>query len=305
VRKETVLTIGTFDGVHRGHQTILSRLKERSQALRLPSTAYVFEIPPRAFFPEGDPPRRLLPPSVRYRLIGRYADRIVPARFSELRSLSPEEFIADIVVGELNARAVVIGEGFRFGEGRRGDIETLRALAPKYGYKVDAVPPVTIDQRAVSSTLIRRLISSGKIGEATRLLGRFPILFGEVIQGDRIGEKLGYPTANLRIADEILLPAGGVYLAQAFVAGGWANGLLYIGTRPSVGGEELRCELHLLALPKTVLYGAMLEVHILERLRGDRVFPSLDELREQIGRDVERARLRIRDYPSSPDRIDG
>jgi len=253
MKGESVLTIGTFDGVHRGHQAILSRVKERSEALRLPSAAYVFEIPPRAFLADGDPPLLLLPPSVRYKLIRRYVDRIVPARFSEIRFLSPEEFIADIIVGELNARAIIIGEGFRFGKGRKGDIETLRALAPEYGYAVEAVPPVTIDRRGVSSTLIRGLILNGKIREATRLLGRFPALFGEVVRGDRIGERLGYPTANLRIPEKILLPASGVYLARAFVAGGWTDGLLYIGRRPSVGGDELRCEIHLLSPLYTAL----------------------------------------------------
>jgi len=288
MKGESVLTIGTFDGVHRGHQAILSRVKERSEALRLPSAAYVFEIPPRAFLADGDPPLLLLPPSVRYKLIRRYVDRIVPARFSEIRFLSPEEFIADIIVGELNARAIIIGEGFRFGKGRKGDIETLRALAPEYGYAVEAVPPVTIDRRGVSSTLIRGLILNGKIREATRLLGRFPALFGEVVRGDRIGERLGYPN-----------------LARAFVAGGWTDGLLYIGRRPSVGGDELRCEIHLLSPPKTNLYGLTIEVNVLERLREDRAFRSLEGLRSQIGRDIERARLRMRDYPPSPDRISG
>jgi len=304
MKGKTVLTIGTFDGVHRGHRAILERVRKRAEALRLPSVAYVFEIPPRAFLTDGDP-LLLLPPSIRHKLIGRYVDKIVPARFSEIRSLTPEEFIADVVSRELNARAIIIGEGFQFGEGRKGDIKTMRALAPEYGYEVEAVPLLTIDQQVVSSTLIRKLISEGKIKEASRLLGRFPVLFGEVVRGDRIGKRLGYPTANLRIPPGILLPASSVYLTRAFISEGWEDGLLYIGRRPSVGGEELRCELHLLSPIHGDLYGVAIEVHILERLREDRAFPSLTALSEQIDRDVERARLRMMAYPSFPDRIGG
>ncbi len=303
----TVITIGTFDGVHRGHQEILGRVRARSEGLQLPSVAYVFETPPRAFLREGDPPRRrlLLPPSVRYKLIRRYVDRIVKACFSEIRLLSSEGFIADIVVGELRGKEIIVGEGFRFGKGREGDITTLRSLASAHGYRVEGVPPVIVDGKVVSSTLIRGLLSQGRIAEATRLLGRFPVLIGEVTSGDRLGRRLGYPTANLRISPEILLPGSGVYLARAFVAGGWADALLYIGTRPSVEDKDLRCELHLMREPARELYGLTIEVRILERLREDRAYPSLDDLRRQIGRDLRRARERLRHYPPFLERIDG
>jgi len=304
MKGKTILTIGTFDGVHLGHRAILGRVRGLAEELRSPSTAYIFEIPPRAFLADEDP-LLLLPISVRQKLIGRYVDRTVTARFPEIRTLTPEEFIADILVGELNGGTVIIGEGFRFGKGRKGDIGTLISLAPRYGYRVEAVPPVTIDQRVVSSTLIRQLISEGKVKEAARFLGRFPALFGEVVRGDGIGKDLGYPTANLRIQPGLLLPANGVYLARAAITGGWTDGLLYIGRRPSVGGEDLRCELHLLNPIDGDLYGTTVEVQILERLRKEMSFPSLSALRERIGRDIERARLRFRDYPPIPDRIDG
>jgi len=304
MKGETVLTIGTFDGVHRGHRAILERVRECAEALRIPSVAYTFELPPRAAI-EGRNPRLLLPPQIRYRLIGRYVDRVVPTSFSDVRSLSPERFIAEVIVGELAAKAIVVGERFKFGRGREGDIEVLRAGASRYGYTVEGVPPVTVRGEVVSSTLIRDLVTEGRIGEASRLLGRFPALFGKVIRGDRIGEMLGYPTANLRIPPEILLPASGVYLARAFILEGWEDGLLYIGTRPSVGGKELRCELHLFGEVRSDLYSLDLEIHILERLREDMTFPSLDHLRVQIGRDVERGRARLRDYPPIPERIGG
>lgn len=285
----TIVTIGTFDGIHLGHQAILDTVRTRAEATGLASVAYAFDRPPHSFFEGPGKPILLLTLSAKHVLLRRAVDRTTRASFPEVRDLSPEGFFRRVLIGRLDARELVVGEAFRFGNGRGGTVAGLREMSVQSDLAVHVVPPVAVDGRTVSSTLIRSHIAAGEIEQAGLLLGRPPLLIGEVIKGDQIGRRLGYPTANLAIDAEILLPGGGVYLAHAFFTGARSHALLYVGTRPTFQTTGLRCEVHLLRAPEQDLCGQQMELHVLRRIRGDRAFPTADALSQQIDRDVDRA----------------
>ena len=308
---KSVVAIGTFDGVHRGHQLILTHLSEIARKERLEQVAYAFIFPPRLAV-RGETRGLLLPEETKVTLLKRYVDRVERVSFADVSGIAPDVFVRDVLIERLAARAVVVGQSFRFGHDRAGNLSLLRAICKRESVSVTAVPPVVVDGSAVSSTRIRHLISKGMVEDAAVLLGRPPLLVGRVVHGDRLGRKLGHPTANLSVDEQILLPRDGLYLVQAFWNGNQSPGLLYVGTRPTVNGSDRRCEVHLFkeadrsGLEDLVmtenLYGKTLEVHILRRVRDDRSFPSLVELQCQMERDVEGARalLATFDWPEKP-----
>jgi len=293
---QTSVGIGTFDGVHIGHQAILAEVRRQADALGLSSAAYAFDSPPR-WIRSGKAGRALLlPRHVKAHLLGSLVDRVVTVSLREIRDLSPESFAKDILVDALRARVVIIGPRFRFGHRRAGGPETLRSIGGRLGFSVVEVPAVEVDGHPVSSTRIRQLLAVGDVADAGRLLGRPPLLFGRVVTGDRLGRRLGYPTANVEVDEHVLLPPHGIYLVHAFVREGRSDGLFYVGTRPTVDGHDLRCEVHLLSPPTGDLAGGAIELHLLNRIRDDRAFGSLDELRTQIELDVEAARRLLADH---------
>jgi len=299
-----VVSIGTFDGVHIGHQAILAELRRQATSRQLESIVYTFGLPPKVQTAQLTERFLLLPEEIKVRLLRRYVHRVVQARLEEVRDLPPDRFVAEILDDRLKAAAVVVGPTFRFGRQRAGTPEDLRTLGEHRGVSVIVVPPIVAGVSAVSSTRIRSLLAHGRVTDATALLGRPPILFGHVHPGDRVGHELGYPTANLRVDPPILLPAPGIYAVHAFLshtaAPSAAPGLLYVGRRPTLRAEQvdMRCEVHLLAPPERDLYGQSMEVHLLDWLRGDRAFASMEELRVQIARDVNRAREHFPHLPS-------
>jgi len=297
-----VVTVGTFDGVHLGHQAVLARARGVASEGNLALVAYAFDVPPRQLAQGERGPGLLLPQATKEHLLLSWVDRVERAHFEDVRDLHAEAFVGDILVGRLCGRAVVVGEEFRFGQGGKGDLSLLRRIGRRSRLAVFAVPPVVMAGAPVSSSRIRALIRSGEVGQARELLGRPPMLAGHIVHGDGIGRTLGYPTANLSVDSSVLLPADGIYLVQAFVAGKVGPGLLYVGERPTVGERGMRCEVYLFASPEQDLYGAVLEAHLLARLRGSVTFASLEELRRQIDRDVAlgRSLLASSDMDSRP-----
>ncbi len=299
--RATVVTVGTFDGVHRGHQLILHRMGEVACAEGLERVIYAFTFPPR-FSLNGVTSGLLLPETAKVTLLARSAERVERADFQAVSGIDAERFARDILIRRFSARVLVVGERFRFGRSRSGDLPLLRRIGEEEGVRIVTVPPLHGNGGIVSSTRIRSLLHEGKVVAAAALLGRPPLLIGRVAQGDRLGRELGYPTANLALPSKILLPATGVYLAHAFWNGGGSAGLLYIGDRPTLKGSTMRCEVHLFSPQTADLYGQELEVHVLDRLRGDRAFPSLAALRQQIDRDAALARslLAVRNEEPQP-----
>ncbi len=288
--RSAVVTLGTFDGVHRGHQALLKRARERARARGIESAALTFRKPPRNYL--GTPKPLLLPPEKKLELLGRFVERVVVLDFPRVREWSPREFVEAVLVRDLHAQVVVVGENFRFGRDRRGDESTLRTLGKELGFEVEVVESVRVDGEVVSSTAIRRAIRAGEVERAARLLGRPPQLWGRVVPGSGQGRRLGFPTANLSVDPEMLVPAEGIYAAWALFRGEKRPGALYIGRRPTLGeGEALSVEVYIVGLPEeTSLYGVELEVQLLARIREDRRFDSLEALKAQIARDVARTR---------------
>ena len=303
MRRGKVVSIGTFDGVHLGHQAILRELGHQARTHTLSTLAYAFSVPPRWIKSDGDDRFLLLPASVKQSLLRQSVDVVQTASFETVRSMTPEEFANTVLIEQIHARVVVEGETFRFGRDRSGDLGTLKSLGAQLGFDVVGVPPIMIDGAAASSTRIRESIRIGDLATARACLGRSPILLGRVVRGDQIGRKLGYPTANLAIDPHVLLPSAGIFLIHAYGSQARFNGLLYVGSRPTLGGRDLRCEVHLLDFPNRPLYDDVLEIHLLERIRDDLTLPSLGALRSQIEADIEIARQLLSDYAIGEQRI--
>ena len=303
MKRGTVVSIGTFDGVHLGHQAILRELRLQAEAHSLPSLVYAFSVPPRWVLRGNEERYLLFPTSLKLDVLAKSADLVHPATFESVRSMEPEDFIETVLIKQLRARVIVEGESFRFGRDRSGDLGTLRTLGAQKGLKVITVPPVMVGDEAASSTRIREAIRSGDFQTARDCLDRPPVLIGPVVHGDQLGGKIGFPTANLAIDSHILLPAPGIFLVHVLGETLRASGLLYIGSRPTLAQSEQRCEVHLLNFANRPLYGEDLEIHLLKRIRDDRAFPSLDALRSQIADDVESARTLLPSYPLLEERI--
>lgn len=300
-----VVAIGTFDGVHLGHRAILDRVRQTAANRGGDRIAYVFERPPRMVLAPTAGVGLLLPLDARVKLLRGLVDRVVLARFSEIRDLSPETFARDIVVEELRAASVIVGANFRFGRNRSGDVDALRAAGDGFGFDVQAVPSLIFGDLPVSSTRVRGLLADGRIREASRLLGRPPILIGSVVRGERSNVQTGFPTIDLNIAPEILLPADGVYLAHVFVDVEPTRSLLYVGARPNEREADRRCTIHLLSPHTEDLHGRNIEVQLLERLRDDRAAPSPNARSEQIALDITEAHDRFASHQPSPGPIGG
>jgi len=297
----TVITVGTFDGLHLGHQAILQQLQTIAREKNLPAVAYTFAFPPRyairdPMWKTQPPPCLLLPQSAKRKLLEQYVDRVEPADFATVKNLSAKQFIHNLLLEQFAARTIVVGESFQFGRDREGNVSLLRQIGKEQGFSVITVPMVIVDYAPVSSSRIRSLIKAGQVRHARPLLGRPPLLVGEVVAGDRLGRKLGYPTANLSLDSALLLPAEGIYLIHAFWKKQHSAGLLYRGMRPTLKSNAARCEVYLLSTPETELYGERMEVHLHQKLRDDQVFPSLEALRRQLDHDVARARSLLLSY---------
>ena len=278
---ERAVALGTFDGVHRGHRAVVEQARARAEAGALRTTVVTFDPHPRSVL--GYDVQLLTTLPRRIELIGELdPDELLVVSFTpELSRLEPEEF-ADAVLRPLGARVVVAGEGFRFGRQRRGDLELLRGL----GFDAASVSIVA----AVSSSRIRELLRDGDVHGAADLLGRPAELEGVVVAGDQRGGTLGYPTANLAVPRELLVPAFGIYAGSAVLEDGRRHRTaVSIGVNPHYGGVERRIEAFLLDFEGD-LYGRRVRIELWERLREERAFASERELVAQIAHDVEAAR---------------
>lgn len=286
-----VLTIGAFDGVHLGHQEMIRVLRERAAQHGLPAALLSFEPIPREFFAKGTPPARLTRFREKFEALERYGvDRFVCLRFNDhMRRLSREEFVDEVLVKALGIRHIVVGHDFRFGRNSQGDIACLRALGAAAGFEVTEVPPFEIDGERVSSSSIREALAVGDMARATKLLGRPYRMTGKVIHGEKLGRKLGFPTANLRLHRRAT-PVAGIFAIRVTGAGlKDAPGVANLGTRPVVNGKELLLEAHVFDFEGD-LYRRLLHVDFIAWLREERWFPGMDALVEQMNRDAAQAR---------------
>jgi riboflavin kinase/FMN adenylyltransferase len=290
IRRPTVVTLGVFDGLHLGHQAIVRQVVERALLVNATPTLITFDPHPRQVLkPDTAPPLLQTFQQKMEGLKNLGMGQVVVIPFNnELSQLTAEEFVRRYLVAGLDAREVYLGKGFAFGRNRQGNIELLRQLATQYDFSAAEVPEVRLRQHRISSTMIRRLLKAGRVNLARRMLGRPYGIEGMVTRGRGVGRELLYPTANLEIQNRVL-PSDGVYVTLTLAGGIWHRSVTNIGKRPTFGGDlDSKVEAHLIDFDGD-LYDQTIRVRVLHRLRGERKFASIDELRAQIGRDRARA----------------
>lgn len=294
------VTIGNFDGVHRGHARIVDRLK--AAASRVGGKAIVFTFDPhpvRLLRPNEAPPPLTWTDRKAELLAELNVDGMIAYPTNEaLLKLSSTEFFQQVVRDRLGALAMVEGPNFRFGRGRAGTVETLRDLTQEAGMSLEIVEPVVMGAETVSSSRVRRLIADGRIDEAGALLTRPYRLRGLVVHGAGRGNQIGFPTANIDGVDT-LVPGGGVYAGRVQIGGGYFAAAINIGPNPTFGEHALKLEVHVIDWHGP-LYGSVLEVDFLGRLRDIQRFHHVDELKAQLQQDVARARQVFAEQTSLP-----
>jgi riboflavin kinase / FMN adenylyltransferase len=283
------IAIGNFDGVHLGHQQLLRGVVQAALEHESIPTVLTFEPHPALVLRQV--PQKMLTPLPRklelLRAISPSLDIVVQAFDVALAHSSPRQF-AEQLKNEHRAAKVIVGENFRFGKDRAGNLTVLTQLGAELGFLVSATDLLELDGEAVSSSRIRRALSEGNVDEAARLLGRPHELSGTVVRGDGRGRGFGFPTANIA-AEDALLPAHGVYAVRAHFEGQTRAGVANIGVRPTVGGSETRVEAHLFDWDSD-LYGKALRLELVARIRGEQRFDGVPALLSQIARDVAQAR---------------
>ena len=293
-----VLTIGNFDGVHRGHQALIAQARERAKELGLPLAVLSFEPTPREFFtPEAVAGRVVTFRSRISLLSAQGVDRLVLQRFNKkFASYDPLAFIEQLLVGKLGIRALVIGDDFRFGARRSGGVELLREQGAKHGYTVENLETVALDGCRCSSTALREALAEANVKLAAAILGRPYTLSGRVRRGLQLGRKLGMPTCNINLHRKLALKQG-IYAVRAKVSGRDWQGVASLGIRPTLGLTRCLLETHLFGEPGE-LYGQTMEVEFCRYLRPELKFDSLDALSEQMQRDADDARAFFASNPA-------
>lgn len=291
IRHPAIITMGVFDGLHLGHQLIMKTVVERAEKTGFAATVLTFSPHPRAvLYPETAPP---LLHTFEHKMEGMSIigiEQAVVLEFNlELAAMRAEAFTREILCEKLQAREVHLGKGFAFGKGREGNIDKLREFSSRYGFVAEEVPEVLLRGRRISSTSVRKAIKSGRMSLARRMLGRSYGVAGRVVGGRRMGRELGFPTANF-IPENSVLPADGVYVTIALIDGKWRRGISNVGVRPTVSGTgERLVECHLFDFDED-LYDKEIRLRFLHRLREEKRFASLAELKARIAYDCDRAR---------------
>jgi riboflavin kinase/FMN adenylyltransferase len=282
----TVATIGNFDGVHLGHQALLKRLRMQANHKALPSVVILFEPQPAEYFQGQKAPARLTNLREKLEILRQgKIDYVYCMKFNEkLASMSAEAFARHCLFSGLRIKYLVVGEDFRFGQQRQGNVPLLQRIGEVSDCEVEVFPDVVIDNKRISSTKIREALAKGELQQASSFLGRTYSICGRVIKGDGRGRMWGVPTANLRM-HRFSLPLKGVFCVQIKRNGHWLKGVANLGSRPTVDGKKNILEIHLFDFNEN-LYGEMLQVFFLRKLREEIKFSSLDTLIAQIHQDV-------------------
>ena len=295
----SVLAIGAFDGLHRGHAALLANVRERATKRGVVAAAVSFEPLPRSYFSPA-PLKRLS--SVREKLCGfagAGTDELLLLRFNAtLVAMSAADFVRDVLVARMGAREIWVGADFRFGHNRVGDVALLEAMQGEGAYEVRVLGAVsTGDGERVSASRVRGALASGDFVHAAELLGRPFTIGGRVVRGQRVGRKLGYPTANVRLGKRVS-PVSGIFAVRVRVGGKWWPGVASLGVRPTITGSgEPLLEAHLFDFDGD-LYGQRIDVEFVAKLRDEEKFVDLDALRAQMDRDAAQARRVLADLPT-------
>jgi len=294
-KSKTGVGLGSFDGLHIGHMALINTLVSECRLNGLDSVVFTFKNHPESMLSKNAVSPLITLNDHKTRLLESTGlDYLCYQEFDEAFSkLEPDEFIKEVLLNKLNARLIVVGFNYRFGHKGRGDAEYLKKRGEEWGFRVIVVPPLSVDNEVVSSTLIRKYIMEGKIDRVFQLLGRHFSLSGKVVSGKRIGRTLGFPTANITAHPDMVVPANGVYITKTRVNGNWLNGVTNVGNAPTIRNENLfSIETHLLDWDfDEELYGTPIEVCFITKLRGERKFENVEALKKQVEEDIQKARL--------------
>ncbi|MHB9093353.1 MAG: bifunctional riboflavin kinase/FAD synthetase [Eubacteriales bacterium] len=281
-----VIALGNFDGVHLGHRELISKTIETARGVNGTPAVFTFDPHPmKVLQPDGCPPM-LLTKQEKIRILSDLGLKLlIISPFSDISRLSPEEFVKSILVEKFKVRAVVAGYNYNFGYKGAGNAEMLARLAHEYGFDAVVIPPVKFGEVEVSSTLIRQLLLAGNVWDAARFLGYLPFVVSRVVTGDRRGRQIGFPTANLNLPEDILVPATGVYAVRVTLRGHCLNGVANIGIKPTFSlNQPKNLEVHIFDFNDDI-YDTVIKVEFVKRIRGEQEFSSVDELVRQIKTD--------------------
>jgi riboflavin kinase / FMN adenylyltransferase len=289
VFSKAVVTIGTFDGVHLGHQEILEQLQQEAARIGGQTVIITFHPHPRKVVANSQPIYLINTIEEKIELLGKKGiDHLVVVPFTaEFSQQSPEDYVEQFLVKKFHPHTIIIGYDHRFGQGRKGDYKLLEALSPKFGFQLLEIPAHVINESTVSSTRIREAILKGDVTAANGLLGYDFFFEGKVIDGRKLGRELGYPTANLDIGnEEKLVPGNGIYVVEVALDGAVFGGMMSIGVRPTIGITERTIEVNIFDFDKDI-YGSLLRVYVKKYLREEMKFNNLEELKAQLAVDKE------------------
>ena len=279
----TALTLGNFDGIHLGHQALLLRTVEEAAHLKIPSVVVTYYPNPAVVLGKRPNFKYLTPEETKERLISTYnIDYLLVLDFTEeLSRMSAEDFLERIIIGRLNAKFIVIGYNHFFGAERRGDIHLLEENAQRFGYRVELKEAVANGEQKISSSAIRKYLESGEVDLANQLLGRSFSLSGKVIEGDKRGRTINFPTANLKIPIDVLLPSIGVYACYTIVKEKGYKSMVNVGKNPTFDGKHMHIESHIFDFSADI-YGEEIEIQFLKKIRDEVKFNGIDSLKNQL-----------------------
>jgi riboflavin kinase/FMN adenylyltransferase len=289
--KKTIVTIGIFDGVHLAHQKLLSYLHSQAQDRNLESVLLTFSPHPRTVLAHQSPVQMLTTDSEKTQLIEKqHIDHIVIIPFTKgFSEISALDFLKEILVQKINAQEIVLGYDHHFGKNREGNINLLQQNQAQYGFEVSEIPIQIIHNVPINSSNIRKLIIGGEIGLANKLLGRKYSFSGVVSEGKKLGRTIGFPTANIVPTHELkLVPANGVYAVETHISGKKYLGMMNIGYRPTVDGKTRTIEVHIFNF-NSEIYGTVVEIFPIQKLRDEQKFDSIDDLIKQLHQDKTKA----------------
>lgn len=287
MEQAVAIALGTFDGMHKGHQELMSELHKLKLKYGYATMAYTFLDHPLSILDPSKTPPQIM--TIHEKILAfekTGIDWLILNPFdTEFSSISAESFIEDFLLNRYNVQAIVVGYNFRFGSGGKGDVELLKQLSKKFDYKLIVVPPILLDENVISSSLIRKYIQEGQIKKANSYLGNPYSIYGRVIHGYGRGQQLGFPTANLKFNHDKVIPKHGVYITRVYVDNRVYWGVTNVGRNPTFNSEGINLETHLIYYNGN-LYDKKMKVEFLYRLRGERVFSTVEDLKRQIGKDI-------------------
>ncbi|MCH1960810.1 MULTISPECIES: bifunctional riboflavin kinase/FAD synthetase [Romboutsia] len=283
---KSVVTIGNFDGLHKGHQVLVKKAVEYGFKNNIKSVVFTFDNHPANYFIKNSIKNIISNKEKEQRIKDMGIDLIISIPFDEyMTKISPREFVKDILIDKLGVKKIIVGYDFTFAKNKEGNVNLLKELCSEYNFELEIVNPIKIDNIRVSSTYIRNLIKDGQVSKVKKYLGHNYEIKGEVIHAKKLGRTIGFPTANIQGDKNMIIPKNGIYATKVYIDGNTYYGATNIGFNPTVNGDKLSIETNILDFNEDI-YGKIIKVEFLERIRDERKFSSLEELKQQLKKDT-------------------